>query len=124
MHLAVSFGRIELSRWLVVHSASFLDNHRNHLTYRYFEKVYCKKVHTAMSKGIVGSFWQSLSIFSGNIFGCSSAMFGNLLKSLEILRKSSEDVWKHLYDYRTTFSKMVGNLRKIIKNLVVSRFIK
>lgn len=56
MHLAVGFGRIELSRWLVVHSASFLDNHRNHLTYRYFEKVYCKKVHTAMSKGIVGSF--------------------------------------------------------------------
>ena len=59
---------------------------------------------------------------------------GNLRESSEIFghfRRTSENVRKHSYDYRTTFSeifgnlrKMVGNLRKIVKNLVISRFIK
>ena len=68
---------------------------------------------------------QNLSIFSRNIFGSSSAIFVNF-------RKSSENVRKHSYDLRTTFwksseifRKINGrNLRKIFKNLVISRFIK
>ena len=62
-------------------------------------------------------------VYHPNIFESSSNVFGNFLRSSEILGKCSgtfvwpsEKLWKIFGNLR----KVVGNLRKIIKNTVIS----
>ena len=62
-------------------------------------------------------------VYHRNIVGSSSKVFGNLRTSSEILEKCSgtfvwpsEQFWK-IYE---NLPKVVGNLRKIIENAVVS----
>ena len=77
----------------------------------------------SMTSGLSLKLYLNSLVYHRNIFRSSSEVFGNLRKFSEILGKCSgtfvwylEQLWKIFGNFR----KVVGNLRNIIKNAVIS----